>query len=110
MEHTIKLINDANFDTEVIESPGLFILKLCRDRTCDPHSFDKIEEELANEYQGDVRFGLLDTEENHYTANRLLASEKDAYIFFKENQEIARFGADLNKEELKKLIHEHFGY
>ena len=110
MEHAVKIINDSNFDTEVIESPGLFILKLCHGRTCDPYSFDKIEEELAEEYHGDVRFGLLDTEENHYTAQRLLASEKDVYIFFKENQEIARFGAGLSKQELKDLIHEHFGY
>ncbi len=105
----LQLINDTNFDTEVLATPGLFILKLCKGRQCDPHSFDKIEDELADEYQGDVRFGLLDIEENQYTAHRLYLNQNDVYIFFKNNQEIARTGL-IKKDQLKKIIHENFRY
>jgi len=109
MDHTLQFINDTNFDTEVLETPGLFILKLCKGRQCDPHSFDKVEEELANEYQGEARFGLLDVDENQYTTHRLNVVKGNMYIFFKNNQEIARSGS-INKEKLKEIIHENFRY
>ena len=110
MDENILTIVDTNFDTEVLANQNLFVLKICQDRACDPENLDALESELAEEYQGEVKFGLLDGEENRFTTNRLLVSKKDTYIFFKRGEEIARFGADLDKVTFKKLIHKQFGY
>lgn len=107
-EYSIREINDGNFDTEVLEYPGIYIMKLCQGRSCDPSKMDALEEKLALEYQGEVRFGLLDTEENPFTTNRLFAQDSHLYIVFKKGGEITRFSDELSYEEIKKFIHESF--
>jgi thioredoxin-like negative regulator of GroEL len=107
-EHSIHEINDGNFDTEVLEYPGIYIIKLCSGRGCDPEKMDALEDKLAIEYQGEVRFGMLDTEENPFTTNRLFATSEHLYIVFKKGEEIARFSDQLSYDEIKKFIHESF--
>ena len=107
-EHSIREINDGNFDTEVLEYPYIYFIKLCSGRSCDPSTLDFLESEIAEEYQGEVRFGILDIEENPFTANRLFVKKEHLYIVFKKGEEIARFSDKLSKDEIKKFIHENF--
>ena len=97
-------INDLNFDSEVLKSAEPFLLDFSA-VWCGPcRALSPIVEKLADEYQGKVRVGKLDTDDSPATTTKFGVRSIPTVVVFKDGKEAARHVGLANKETLLKLL------
>jgi thioredoxin 1 len=97
-------INDLNFDTEVLTSPVPFLLDFSA-VWCGPcRALAPVVEKLADEFQGKVKVGKLDTDESPGVATRFQVRSIPTVIVFKDGKVAARHLGNASKEVLVKLL------
>jgi thioredoxin 1 len=97
-------INDLNFETEVLKSSTPFLLDFGA-VWCQPcRALAPIVEKLADEFQGKVRVGKLDTDESPVTATKFSVRSVPTVVVFKDGKETARHVGNTNKETLVRLL------
>jgi thioredoxin 1 len=97
-------INDLNFDTEVLGSSVPFLLDFSA-VWCGPcRALAPTVEKLADEYQGKVKVGKIDTDDSPGVASRFGVRSIPTVLVFKGGKEAARHVGNASKEVLVKLL------
>ncbi len=97
-------LTDTNFDTEVFKS-DLPVLVDFWATWCGPcQMVEPAIEELAQEYQGKIKVGKLNVDDNPKKAQELKVMSIPTVIIFSKGKEIERKIGVQSKEEYKRLI------
>ncbi len=100
----ITELNDDNFETEALKS-DLPILVDFWAAWCGPcRMVAPVIEQLAEEYDGQVRFGKLDVDANQQTAYQYQVSSIPTFIFFKDGQMADRMMGAMPKSAFQSFI------
>lgn len=98
------IFTDQNFEKEVLKSSTPVLVDFWAP-WCGPcQMVGPIVEELAKEYEGKVKIGKLNVDENPQVAVKYSVMSIPTVIFFKEGQEVARQIGLESKETYLKLI------
>jgi len=97
-------LTDQNFQKEVLES-DLPVLVDFFASWCGPcQMMAPVIEELAKEYEGKIKFGKLNVDENPQSAAKYGVMSIPTIILFKQGREVRRKIGFSGKEELEKLL------
>ena len=97
-------VTDADFETEVIKS-GVPVLVDFWAPWCGPcRMVAPIVEELADEYNGRVKFFKLNTDDNIQTASRYGIRSIPTLLVFKGGEPVAQVIGFRPKSELKRTL------
>lgn len=100
-------ITDSNFESEIEGAAGLAIVDFWA-AWCGPcRIVAPIVEELAVEYEGRVKVGKLDVDENQRTATRFGIRSIPTILFFKDGKLVDQIVGALPKPHLERKIQEH---
>lgn len=98
------VFTDDNFKTEVLQSGIPVMVDLYTD-WCGPcQVMGPIIDELADEYEGRIKIGKLNAEENMDTSVEYDVMSVPTYLFFKDGEEFARFSGGTTKGALKDIL------
>jgi len=97
-------LSDANFDGEVIQSEQPVLVDFWAP-WCGPcRMLGPLVEELSNEYQGKVKVGKLNTDDNAQVATRYRISAIPTLLFFKGGKVADQLVGVHPKPEIKKRL------
>lgn len=100
-------VTDENFANEIEGGEGLAIVDFWA-AWCGPcRMVAPIVEQLATEYQGQVRVGKLDVDSNQKTATRFNVRSIPSILFFKDGRLIDTVVGAVPKPALERKIQEH---
>ncbi|MFA5361933.1 MAG: thioredoxin [Candidatus Omnitrophota bacterium] len=100
-------LTDGNFKSEVLDSESPVLVDFWA-TWCGPcKAIAPLIEELAREYDGKIKVGKVDVDENPRTAGQYGIMSIPTLIFFKKGQISEQVVGALNKSELKKRIESH---
>lgn len=100
------VLNDANFDAEVIEgSKTMPVLTDFWASWCPPcRLMGPIVEELAKEYDGKIKVGKYNVEEGTGVAEKMGVQGIPAFFIFKGGVVVDSWAGAMSKEEVVKRI------
>jgi thioredoxin 1 len=101
-------INDGNFENEVLKSDLLFLVDFWAP-WCGPcHMVSPIVEEIGKDYEGKLKVGKLNVDENSQTASRYGIMSIPSVLFFKEGEVVDQIVGAVAKqhfiEKINKII------
>ncbi|MDD5165784.1 MAG: thioredoxin [Candidatus Omnitrophica bacterium] len=100
-------LTDANFKKEVLESPIPVLVDFWA-AWCGPcKMIAPAIEELAAEFNGKIKIGKVDVDDNSRTATSYGIMSIPTLIFFKDGKVTEQVTGALNKSALKKKIEEN---
>jgi thioredoxin 1 len=100
-------ITDDNFAGEIEQAQGLALIDFWA-AWCGPcRMVAPIVEELAKEYEGQVKVGKLDVDQNQRTATKFNIRSIPSILFFKDGQLVDQVVGAVPKPALEKKIKEH---
>ena len=103
-ESNHMLINDQNFSEEVLKSRELVLVDFWAP-WCGPcRLVGPVIEDLANEYQGKIKVGKLNVDENEQTAYRYGIRSIPTIILFKDGRPVDQIVGAVPKHIIKKMI------
>lgn len=100
----VKKIEDANFQKEVLESDVPVLVDYYAD-WCGPCKMAApIIEELAEEYEGKVKIGKLDVDQNQQMAAKYGVMSIPTVVMFKDGEEVDRLIGFRGREGYEGMI------
>jgi len=100
----VKEFTEANFDDEVLNSSQPVVVDLWAEWCMPCLMVAPIIEELAQEYDGKVKFGKLNVDENRSIAIRFSIQAIPTLLIFKDGQLVQKFVGLRSKADLKREI------
>ena len=100
----VKEFTDGNFDQEVLKSSEPVLVDFWAE-WCGPcRMLAPTIDKIANEYQGKVKVGKLDTDSNREVAMKYQISAIPTVILFKNGQVAQKFVGMKQEKEFKEAI------
>jgi len=100
----VKEITEANFEDEVINSSQPVVVDLWAEWCMPCRMIAPIIEELAQEYNGKVKFGKLNVDENRNIAVRYSIQAIPTLLIFKDGQLVQKLVGLRSKADLEREI------
>lgn len=95
---------EENFTKEVLEAQELVVVDFYAD-WCGPcQMMGPVIEELAEQYQGVVKIGKLNTDENQELAGKYKIMSIPSILFFKNGEVVEFLNGVTSKEEMEQKI------
>jgi thioredoxin 1 len=82
--HTI--LTNNNFQKEVLENPQPVLVEISADWCGTCHIMAPVLENLAAEFEGQIKFGRLDADANERTAKAYVMRELPTLLLFRDGQ------------------------
>ena len=100
------ILHDQSFDSEVLKSDIPVLVDFWA-AWCGPcKAVSPIVEDLAKEYEGKLKVGKLNVDENQQTAGKYGIMSIPSLLFFKQGKVVKTIIGAQGKEALKKTIDE----
>jgi thioredoxin 1 len=97
-------LNDGNFESEVLKSDVLFLVDFWAP-WCGPcHMVTPIVEEIGNDYEGKLKVGKLNVDENNQTAGQYGIMSIPSVLFFKEGKVVDQIVGAVPKQHFVEKI------
>ena len=97
-------ITDANFDAMVTQSDQPVLVDFWAEWCMPCRILGPIIEELAEDYQGKIRVGKLDTDANRETAMNFQINAIPTVMLFKDGEVVKKFVGVTNKQNIAEAI------
>lgn len=97
-------LTDANFEEEVVNSQVPVLVDFWAEWCMPCRMIAPTVEELAEEYDGKVKFGKLNTDDSRQTAVKFNISAIPTLLLFKDGQVANKIVGVKSKRELKEVI------
>lgn len=98
-------LTDANFQSEVLESPEPVLVDFWAD-WCGPcHTIAPVIEELAAEFEGQAKVGKLDVDTNPHIAAEYGIRSIPTLLFFAGGEVVDRVVGVVHKKNLADKVH-----
>lgn len=95
---------EENFTKEVLQAQELVVVDFYAD-WCGPcQMMGPVIEELAEQYQGTVKIGKLNTDENQELAGKYKIMSIPSILFFKNGEVVEFLNGVTSKEEMEQKI------
>ncbi|BAF59232.1 MAG: thioredoxin [Pelotomaculum sp.] len=103
----VLILNGSDFNRIISESATPVLVDFWAD-WCGPcKMIAPVVEEIAEEFEGQVRVGKLNVDENQSMAASLKVISIPTLILFKGGQEVERSIGYKTKDELRRLLEKH---
>ena len=100
----LPTVTDETFESEILQSGGPVLLDLGAE-WCHPcKQLDPIIEELAQEWNGQIKVYALDIDQNANTTMQLGVMSVPTLILFKQGQPVERIIGYQSKERILKKL------
>ncbi len=101
---TIINLNDENFEKEVLRSKVLFMVNFGAE-WCGPlHIMTPVIEALAIKFEGLVKMGSLDVDNNTKTSARYGVISVPVLLFFDDGEIVRQIFGEISRKELSEKI------
>jgi thioredoxin len=97
-------INEFNFNDEIISGTQPVVIAFWADWSGPCHIIAPAVEEIACEYNGKIKMGILDIDDNKEIADKYSVLILPTLLFFKENNLHDRVTGVISKEELERRV------
>ncbi|MCL4393025.1 thioredoxin [Patescibacteria group bacterium] len=97
-------IDSQNFENEVINSEIPVMVDFWADWCMPCHMLDPVIEEIANEFEGKIKVGGLNVDENGDLSSKYSIMSIPAVLFFKDGKEVSRLIGVRGKEDFTAEI------
>jgi thioredoxin 1 len=104
-EHTLEL-TDANFQEEVLDSDVPVLVDYWAEWCMPCKMLAPTIDELAEEFQGKLKVGKMDTDSNRDTSMKFGISAIPTLILFKNGEVVKKFVGLQQKNDLKAALEE----
>jgi thioredoxin 1 len=99
-------LSDSNFDTEVMQAKLPFLVDFWAPWCAPCRIVGPIVEELAKEYEGKIKVGKVNVDENSQVASKFGIMSIPTLMLFRDGQPVKTMIGAQSKENLKKGIEE----
>ncbi|MDP2498701.1 MAG: thioredoxin [Candidatus Palauibacterales bacterium] len=100
-------VDDESFQTEIESADGLAMVDFWAE-WCGPcRMVSPIVEELAEEYEGQVKVAKVDVDESQRTAQKFNVRSIPSILFFKDGEHVDTVVGAVPKGQLEEKIEEH---
>ena len=105
----IMELNDGNFEAEVLNSDVPVLVDFWAEWCAPCHMLTPIIAELADDYQGKVKFGKFDVDQGPQTAARFGIRNIPTVILFDDGQQIESFVGVRRKNDYQAALDAKLG-
>jgi len=103
----VNPVTDAKFEEAVVKAPTLVLVEFAASWNADSRKQTPIMKSLAEDFEGDVAFMTLDTDENNEAAKTYKVRSIPTLLLFKDGEVVETFAGLTDEEKLGAALRKH---